>query len=1023
MNYHTASVSMADLFSLLLQKEDPVLRPAVNISTTIQKFETFLPEEFLVCISPGESGSRKSRGGRPKKDGSRDKTEDMNTTESPEQERSSLWKKSSYVAFLYNAYPNARARREDMAAVFRKNPEKIRLSAEHKAQAVLYHAGEPCFQEDRLEAALTDPSCIPMRAPGEREQYISKMRYYMRISPEKAFSRALLTLLLADERNLCMDLLFPEMEFTASDGASLLFHADHLFRTGHYQDARNAYQAILDDPASPDRAEAALKIGRMYRYGYGVMESASDAYAMFEESCRLDTNGSCPDALYELYLCEKDGEGIRRSGADAGTSSDARVRTAWQHLQAAAEGGSLGALLETGSLYYSGSPRFSIQVDVEKAADFYRRGAWKNDPACEKMYARCLQLMGKADQARYWYFRAARQGDVEASLLLSEFDISSLQEQFSDETNSEKVSEQLSDTALHDDLTDSVATGSSADPSELSSPAGLCFTNAVGEMTETFLESLPAGWIQKPFGDFEQMIGEISEEGSLFNNEKPVIVFLGKETVPENIQDLQNAITLLEHLPSGGDTKEKLIGRVHFFLRTEGNDDLEIKMTDSFNSVNELRQALTGTTGTDKRERNLQLLSAAGQKNRHYRIRICNPLRDASAFLLSHAPLFLPALQDKRQIPSVLFLGGGDIVPRMICDILSVFPVTGDGKPLNICVLAENADTIRERVEEQIPELTVPKPPFPSHLRFITLSGHLQRQLFTGNELTNLPEDVDEKELKSILFEANYYIVSGNDERENVQTATWLRGALLASSSDFSRLPFIAAYVRSSLLSQQAAHFSVINEGLGFSWYNNYNIFCFGSNRDLYTYDHLENGCMEKRALNLHLSYYPNTSDSQDQGEADYWRRFYNRDSSHMSALSIIYKAYLYGITLPDVYDYGQCELEAGLADPMEKWLADPEHLENAARAEHERWVCFACSRGWRPASAAQLRSYLNLGNPRQQLYLARLHPCIVSWMKLPEVQHLYNELQRQRNPDWKDRDLIQSDYDIIESIPALLKM
>lgn len=1006
---------MADLFSLLLQKEDPVLRPAINISTTIQKFEAFLPEEFLACISPGEGGSRKSRGGRPKKDGSRHGAEDKDTTNSPEQRRSGLWKKSSYVPFLYNAYPNARARREDMAAVFRKNPEKIRLSAEHKAQAVLYHAGEPCFQEDRLEAALTDPSCIPMRVPGEREQYISKMRYYMRISPEKAFSRALLTLMLADERSLCMDLLFPEMEYTASDHASLLFHADHLFRTGHYQDARNAYQAILDDPASSDRAEAALKIGRMYRYGYGVTESASDAYAMFKESCRLDTNGSCPDALYELYLCEKDGEGIRRSGAESGTSSDALVKPAWEHLQAAAKGGSLGALLEIGSLYYSGSPRFSIQADLEKAADFYRRGALKDDPACKKMYARCLQLTGKSDQARYWYFRAARQGDVEASVLLSEFDISSLQGQFSDET----YSEQLSDTVQQDDHTDSAAAGYSAESSKVSSPAGLCFTNAVGEMTETFLESLPAGWIQKPFGDFEQMIGEILEEGTHPYRGKSVIVFLGKEAVPENIKDLQSAITLLEHLPSVGNAKEKLIEHVHFFLRTEGNDDLEIKMTDSFNSVNELRQALAGT---DNRERDFQVLSAAGQKNRHYHIRICNPLRDASEFLLSHAPLFLPALQDKRQIPSILFLGGGDIVPRMICDILSVFPVTGDGKPLNICVLAENADNIRERVEEQIPELTVPKPPFPSHLCFITLSGHHQRQLFTGSELKNLPENVDEKELKSILFEANYYIVSGNDERENVQTATWLRGALLASSSDFSRLPFIAAYVRSSLLSQQAAHFSVINEGLGFSWYNNYNIFCFGSNRDLYTYDHLENGCMEKRALNLHLSNYPNTSDSQNQGEADYWRRFYNRDSSHMSALSIIYKAYLYGITLPDVYDYGQRELEAGLADPMEKWLADPEHLENAARAEHERWVCFACSRGWRPASAAQLRSYLNLGNPRQQLYLARLHPCIVSWMKLPEVQHLYNELQRQRNPDWKDRDLIQSDYDIIENIPALLR-
>lgn len=178
---------------------------------------------------------------------------------------------------------------------------------------------------------------------------------------------------------------------------------------------------------------------------------------------------------------------------------------------------------------------------------------------------------------------------------------------------------------------------------------------------------------------------------------------------------------------------------------------------------------------------------------------------------------------------------------------------------------------------------------------------------------------------------------------------------------------------------------------------------------------------MERRAMAVHLSYYPEEDGARERGEADYWCRFYNRDSSHMTALSSIYKAFLAGVTLSEGQDYGRGSSEAQLSEPMAEWLADPQNREAAARAEHDRWLYFMCTRGWRRASVGQMRSYLMMGNPRQQLYLAKLHPCIVSWQELPEVQRQYNAIQRQRNPKWRDRDLIQSDYGIVDALPGLL--
>jgi len=136
--------------------------------------------------------------------------------------------------------------------------------------------------------------------------------------------------------------------------------------------------------------------------------------------------------------------------------------------------------------------------------------------------------------------------------------------------------------------------------------------------------------------------------------------------------------------------------------------------------------------------------------------------------------------------------------------------------------------------------------------------------------------------------------------------------------------------------------------------------------------------------------------------------------------MSGIYKLYLAGLIRPETAGTSageqSPEAERLWRELWEEWIADPLHEEKATRDEHIRWNYFICSRSWRQASVARMRQYIGLGNPRQQLYLAKLHPCIVDWNRLKYVETEFNRLMRSRNPEWKDRDFIESDRIMVKN-------
>ena len=54
---------------------------------------------------------------------------------------------------------------------------------------------------------------------------------------------------------------------------------------------------------------------------------------------------------------------------------------------------------------------------------------------------------------------------------------------------------------------------------------------------------------------------------------------------------------------------------------------------------------------------------------------------------------------------------------------------------------------------------------------------------------------------------------------------------------------------------------------------------------------------------------------------------------------------------------------------------------------EHDRWVRWTVARGWLPASADDAVFAVKCGNERQQLFVAKLHPCICAYEGQKELK------------------------------------
>lgn len=250
----------------------------------------------------------------------------------------------------------------------------------------------------------------------------------------------------------------------------------------------------------------------------------------------------------------------------------------------------------------------------------------------------------------------------------------------------------------------------------------------------------------------------------------------------------------------------------------------------------------------------------------------------------------------------------------------------------------------------------------------------------------------------------DYFIVAIGEDITNLDMGIRLREMSISKALhskirvDKAESPVIAYQCKDPDIAHLAKKLVVQQENHGDSWFNNYSLISFGTLCDLYHYDNLSGGDFERMAQSAHLQYCgvdPRTQVNSEREEAleSYFNRCYNRDSSMSVALSIPYRLFQTSTKdlehiVPTAWDIKNPN---AFTDPLSiKELSaafkDVQNLSSLQIYEHARWSRWMLTRGWSNASPSDTIEYMDAGNPKQQLYISRLHACLCSFDKLSEL-------------------------------------
>lgn len=192
-------------------------------------------------------------------------------------------------------------------------------------------------------------------------------------------------------------------------------------------------------------------------------------------------------------------------------------------------------------------------------------------------------------------------------------------------------------------------------------------------------------------------------------------------------------------------------------------------------------------------------------------------------------------------------------------------------------------------------------------------------------------------------------------------------------------------------------------------------IHLFGTTAAIFSDKMLFDTELENLALAVHLAYDNKLHMSKDSEEyikscKNFKTGEYNRRSSMAVALHIPAKLYMCEalfetqgkmLTAENMQKFARC-----LAD-------DPSLRRQLAINEHIRWMAFFLSEGYLPATIKQMHQYAKVVDSHKDK-LSMMHPCIVDWEDLEEVQNAYNSTYG-KNEEFK-----KHDKEIVEKIPEI---
>ena len=900
--------------------------------------------------------------------------------------------------------------------LFENNPYEVIREMEEKCHAALWNGSVPRFQEHALCAYIADICRDTVCLMPFREKAAC-------FSGEKALSRLMLTLAFypptrpsPDRRKMKADLqiiwtqisndltLLDRQILERMDTAPIeeqyrygrmLYSEkrpeeafeqfsraiDRILKSGRRQtdeyDPGDRTSALRGQASSAEEAALFCQTGRMLLSGDGCPSSnPALAHEYIRYACRSDY----PEAHYERSRLLREGLGCTRSETKA-----------FEHLLLAAEQCYIPAIRDLGSLYYNGSG--CCQRDMGKALFWFSKGVElsEDDHAedkafCLYMTGVILESSGNHEQAISYYEQAAALGNADAA-----------EKQWRLESGTLR------------DILGMVSEKESRDTSRR------FFFNTLNGGNRILCDTLPphAGetvYVSDSIREMTDALRHLFSSDCAENaQEIPQLVF---SFLSENQQsNLEYAIAALQILTEiarnlGEPACWQLVDRTSIYIR-------------------------------GRREFCSMILDAAfAQMGKlYFRVQLIDPDHAAAEYLLCSKPLFTPLLREKdaRHIGLVI-LGATECAMHIVRESISMHM---SGYPLQITVLGSDSavSAFEGRLREECPGLYDKNRPadyaipmfYPCNLE----AGGLNALLCAAKQESDEGESEAGSPLKMAaqrIRQGNYFVVATDDDEFNFNYAVRLRAMLLKMTPSYTNRPPICVRMRQHhAASSITRKLPVLGES-GASWWSQYDLFCFGTGTQLYTWQSLTEDTLEKQALRAHLMYWNcrGANDAQYRPAlSKYYGRQYNRDSSRTLALYLPYRLYSAGFALDRESLYANPANLIALGKTYIAWLEEAENrMEAAMRSEHERWCAYLLSHGWEQASAIETAAYVQLGNPSHQLHIARKHPFICAWSELKRggIQHTIYEIMQRRFPGSRLVDPRNGDETTVKATLMLLE-
>lgn len=329
---------------------------------------------------------------------------------------------------------------------------------------------------------------------------------------------------------------------------------------------------------------------------------------------------------------------------------------------------------------------------------------------------------------------------------------------------------------------------------------------------------------------------------------------------------------------------------------------------------------------------------------------------------------------------SALIIGYGDLGKEMLKTVLWNGQI--DGVNLKIRIMDKNADLAKQYTFAECPELC-----------------NYDIEFIKVDVLT----PTFEKTVKQYI-DSTFVCVSTGSDTLNIDTAE--KVFQIFHRHDINITTPIYTRVRNEVQVKNLNQYG--------KYLEDRHIHIFGTIESIYSECTLFSSELEKLAFAVHLCYsdFPDSdSSSYQKARYSFETSLYNRRSSMASALHISTKLYQCGFKgFSSLNDISEKELQQ-----IENALLDPSTIDDLARNEHNRWNAFMRCEGHRKASIETMLKYAPILKSHQDKK-GYLHPCIVPWEQLDNVQAKYNELKI----DIKD--FKSYDYNIVKSIPQIIR-